>query len=473
MSDRFPLGTDGWRGILADGCTFESVRRICAAAASVYSDLPEGDTRRIVIGHDTRFSSPELARAAAEVFARGGISVLLADRPIPTPAVSWHVRRLGLAGGIAITASHNPAEYNGVKIKTRFGSSANPELYEAVARAAGETRAGAARAGRIEAVDLLSPYRDHLASRVRLEAIASAGLSIVADSMHGAAGTLLAEILSGGSTRVVALRAERDALFGGVNPEPIASNLAAASEAVVREGCDLAVAQDGDADRLGVLDRRGGFVSPHRVLALLLLHAFRRRALSGGIARTYSTSILIDRVATALGARLFETAIGFKYVAELMNRGDVAAGGEESGGYAFAFHLPERDGVFNALLLIESLALAGCSLDRALDELAAEFGSFAYGRRDVHLPVAVVREFLAAVRNTPPSRVAGEPVTRVTDLDGVKYQLGERGWLLHRLSGTEPMIRLYCEHEEEAVMERVLEEAESRLREFAAKKEKL
>ena len=230
--------------------------------AAVYAALPEGDTRRVVIGHDTRFSSPELARAAAEVFAREGISVLLADRPIPTPAVSWHVRRVGLAGGIAITASHNPAEYNGVKIKTRFGSSANPELYEAVARAAGEPRAATARAGRIETVDLLSPYRDHLASQVRLEAIASAGLSIVADSMHGAAGTLLADILSGGPTRVVALRAERDALFGGVNPEPVASNLAAASKAVVREGCDLAVAQDGDADRLGARARHRRWRSP-------------------------------------------------------------------------------------------------------------------------------------------------------------------------------------------------------------------
>jgi phosphomannomutase len=468
--DRFPLGTDGWRGIIADGCTFEAVRRVSAAAASVYSALPEGDTGKVVIGHDTRFCSPELARAAAEVFARGGISVLLADRPIPTPAVSYHVRRLGLAGGLAITASHNPAHYNGVKIKGRFGSSAPPELYEAVARATGATPVEAARAGRIEVVDLLSPYRDHLASQVRLDTIAAAGLSVLADSMHGAAGTLLADILSGGATRVVCLRAERDALFGGVNPEPIASNLAAASEGVRREACDLAVAQDGDADRLGVLDRRGGFVSPHRVLALLLLHAFRRRGLSGGIARTFSTSLLIDRVASALGARLYETAIGFKYIAELMNRGDVAAGGEESGGYAFSFHLPERDGVFNALLLIESLAASGGDLDRALDDLAAEFGSFAYGRRDVSLPVAVVRDFLTAVKNGAPSQVAGERVTRVADLDGVKYLFGERGWLLHRLSGTEPMIRLYCEHEDEAVMERILNEAESRLREFAAQK---
>jgi phosphomannomutase len=467
----FPLGTDGWRGIIADGCTFESVERVAAAAAAVYPRFPGGgDARRVVIGYDTRFASPELARAAADVFARAGIAVLLADRPIPTPAVSHHVRRLGLAGGLAITASHNPAHYNGFKIKTSRGSSAPPELYEAVARAADGPATEAQEPAGIETVDLLSPYRDHLASLIRLDAIRSARLSVLADAMHGAAGTLVEDILSGGPTRVVSFRAERDALFGGVNPEPIASNLEAASRRLLDERCDLAVAQDGDADRLGVLDRRGRFVSPHRILALLLLHAFRRRGLSGGIARTFSTSLLIDRVAARLGAPLHETPIGFKYVAELMNSGDVVAGGEESGGYAFAFHLPERDGVFNALLLIESLAVGGRGLEEALDDLAAEFGSFAYGRRDVHLPVTLIGEFLAAVKAHPPAGVTGERVTEIRDLDGVKYILGERGWLLHRLSGTEPMIRLYCEHEEESAVERILDEAESRLRDFAAKR---
>jgi phosphomannomutase len=296
---------------------------------------------------------------------------------------------------------------------------------------------------------------------------------VLADSMHGAAGTLLTDILTGGRTQVIGFRTERDALFGGVHPEPIASNLATASERLRASGCSLAVAQDGDADRLGVLDRTGGFVSPHRVLALLLLHAFRRRGLTGGIARTFSTSLLIDRVASGLGVPLHETPIGFKYVAELMNTGVVAAGGEESGGYAFAFHLPERDGVFNALLLIESLAVSGQSLDEALAGLAAEFGSFAYGRRDVYLPVPVIQEFLAKVERDPAESVAGQPVTDVRNLDGVKYLLGDRGWLLHRLSGTEPMIRLYCEHEEEAAVEKVLQEAEQRLRRFAADKGKL
>jgi phosphomannomutase len=463
-----PFGTDGWRGVIADDCTFDALRRVAGAAARVYSaENGPGDNRRVVLGYDTRFLSPEFARAVAEVFARAGIDVLLADRPVPTPVVSFHVRRLGLRGGVAITASHNPAPYNGFKMKAHFGGSAPPELYDAISQESDSPAIEAAREGRIETTDLLGPYRDRLGSLLDLDRIRAAGLSVLADSMHGAAGTLIADVVGAGATRVVPFRFERDVLFGGVHPEPVGGNLKAAAREVFSGGLDLAVAQDGDADRLGVLDRRGDFVSPHRVLALLILHAFRRRGLSGGIAKTFSTSILIDRVAAGLGVPLIETPIGFKYVADLMNRGEAGAGGEESGGYAFAFHLPERDGVFNGLLLLESLAQSGRDLDGALADLAREFGSFAYGRRDVLLPVPVVSAYLEDVRTESPHEVGGEPVTRVIEGDGVKYAFGEGGWLLHRLSGTEPMVRLYCEHRDEETVERVLNHAEKRLREFA------
>ncbi len=453
--------------MIAEGCTFAAIERLSSATAEVYRSLPQGDTQTIVVGHDTRFFSPEFARRAADTLARGGIDVLLTDRPIPTPAVSEHVHHLGLAGGIAITASHNSGEYNGFKIKSHFGGSAPPELYDEVARAASRAPVSSGRVGTVRVEDLLAPYRDRIQAHVDLDAMRRAGLSVLADSMHGAAGSLVTDILTGGRTRVVAFRADRDPLFGGVHPEPIAANLQAASEKVRSEGLDLAVAQDGDSDRLGVLNRRGLFVSPHKVLALLLLHAYRRRGLTGGIAKTFSTSLLIDRVAASLHVPLLETPIGFKYLAELMNRGEAQAGGEESGGYAFSFHLPERDGVLNALLLIESLALSGRNLDGALEDLAAEFGEFAYGRLDVSLPVEVISGFLGAVRREPPDEVAGEAVTGVSDLDGVKYVFGGRGWLLHRLSGTEPMVRLYCEHEDQASVDRILEAARRRLEGFA------
>lgn len=465
-----PFGTDGWRGVIADDCTFDALRRVAVAAARVYAaGNGPGDNARIVLGYDTRFLSPEFARSVAEVFARAGIDVLLADRPVPTPVVSFHVRRLGLRGGVAITASHNPAPYNGFKMKAHFGGSAPPELYEAISREADAPAIESAREGRIESTDLLRPYRERLGSLLDLDRIRAAGLSVLADSMHGAAGTLVVDVVGAGATRIVPFRCERDALFGGVHPEPVAGNLKAAAREVVAGGLDLAVAQDGDADRLGVLDRRGGFVSPHRVLALLLLHAFRRRELSGGIAKTFSTSLLIDRVAAGLGVPLIETPIGFKYVADLMNRGEAAAGGEESGGYAFAFHLPERDGVFNGLLLLESLAQSGRDLDGALADLAGEFGSFAYGRRDVLLPVPVVGAYLEDVRADPPREVGGAAVSRVIDGDGVKYAFGDAGWLLHRLSGTEPMVRLYCEHRDEETVASILSGAEEKLREFVGK----
>jgi phosphomannomutase len=463
------FGTDGWRGVIADDCTFAQIRRIASAAALWYAaDPSEGDRSRIVIGHDPRFFSPEFARAAAEVFAEAGIDVLLSDRPIPTPAVSFHVRRLGLKGGVAITASHNPGHYNGFKIKAHFGGSAPPAVYAAVSAEADRPPLRAARGGRVEIADLATPYRERLGSLVDLRAIRASGLTVLADSMHGAAGSLLTELLSGGSLRAIGFRTARDPLFGGVHPEPIAANLEASAERVRAEGLDLAVAQDGDADRLGVLDAAGRFVSPHQILALLLLHVFRRRGVSGGIAKTFSTSFQVDRIAAALGAPLIETGIGFKYVAELMNRGEAVAGGEESGGYAFAFHLPERDGVLSALLLVESLAVSGRTLGQALDALAAEFGRFAYGRRDVSLPVETVRAYVESVKDQAPPSVAGERVTGIQDRDGVKYLFGERGWLLHRLSGTEPMVRLYCEHADEAVMEEILETAQKRLKEFVA-----
>ncbi|HWZ84684.1 MAG TPA: phosphoglucomutase/phosphomannomutase family protein [Thermoanaerobaculia bacterium] len=463
------FGTDGWRGVIAEDCTFAEIRRIATATARFYlGDGGPGDRTRIVVGHDPRFLSPEFARACAEVFADAGIDVLLSDRPIPTPAVSFHVRRLGLKGGVAITASHNPGKYNGFKVKAHFGGSAPPSSYAAIAAEADQPLPGALRPGRIEVADLAGEYRDRLAALVDVAAMRTAKLSVLEDAMHGAAGTLFTDILSGGTLRAAPFRTGRDPLFGGVHPEPIGANLAATSERVRREGFDLAVAQDGDADRLGVLDAEGRFVSPHQVLALLLLHVFRNRGVRGGIAKTFSTSFQVDRIARVLGAPLIETGIGFKYVAELMNRGEAVAGGEESGGYAFAFHLPERDGVLSALLLVESLATTGRTLGHALADLASEFGSFAYGRRDVSLPVSTVRRYVEDVRSHAPAAVAGERVTAVQDRDGVKYILGERGWLLHRLSGTEPLVRLYCEHEDAHKMEEILADAEGRLQRFVA-----
>jgi phosphomannomutase len=455
--------------VIADDATFETFRRLARAAASAYRDglFGPGDRATVVLGHDPRFFSEEFASAVGDVFAAGGVSVARTDRPIPTPAVSWELRRRGLSGGVAITASHNPARYNGFKLKASFGGSAPPELYAEVERRIDRPWRETKVRGRVAPTDVETGYRRALGALVDLRAIRAAGFRVLADAMHGAAGDGLARIVGDGATTVQSFRASRDVRFGGGHPEPIAANLAAAAGEVRGGAFDLAVATDGDADRLGVLDSAGRFVSAHRILALLILHAYRGRGASGGIAKTFSTSLLIDRIGAALGVPVYETEIGFKHVADLMISGKVAVGGEESGGYGFAFHLPERDGTLAALLLLESLARTGRSLDRALADLDSEFGRFEYGRRDIYRPVGDIRRFLARVAANPPRSVAGQRVTACREKDGVKLLFGERGWLLLRLSGTEPMIRLYCEHEDGRVCEAILGRAEERLNRFS------
>jgi phosphomannomutase len=455
------FGTDGWRGQIARDLTFETVQRVVDAAGAWNvspANADPGDPWTIPIVHDTRFLSPELAAESAARLASRGFRVLLGDRPVPTPCASWHVHSRGLRSGLAITASHNPAPWNGVKVKSWFGGSATPATYDAVARSA-DHPLPARPGGAVEKTDLRRAYGEAIAARVDLDAIRKAGLRVLFDTMHGSAGTLFEEIVgTGHATRVRTLRGVRDPLFGGVNPEPIPDHLGASLEELRRERYDVALASDGDGDRLGVLAADGTFVTPHRILALLAESLTARGRISGGIAKTFSTSLLLDRVAAALKVPLYVTPIGFKHIAEKMMSGEVAIGGEESGGLGVSFHLPERDGVLSALLVLEAIAHSGGSFDGLLKKQDAAYGAFAYGRRDLHLPMPFLAAYVAGLKAAPPASRAGQPVTGVEDLDGVKLLFGGKGWLLHRLSGTEPIIRIYAEHEDEAVVERLLAE---------------
>jgi len=466
MTSPIPFGTDGWRARIGRDLTFASAARVVDAVAA-WSISPAngdpGDGGTLPIVHDTRFLSRELAAESAARLATKGFRILLSDRPVPTPCASWHVKERGLRGGIAITASHNPPEWNGVKYKSWFGGSATAATYDAIAACADvplPDRSG----GAVEKTDLLSPYAAAIAGCIDLDAIRRAGLKVLWDPMHGAAGDLLASILGEGHpTRVTTIRAEINPSFGGVHPEPIPEHLGAAVARLRSESFDLALASDGDGDRLGVLAPDGAFVTPHRVLALLAESLASRGRIGGGIAKTFSTSLLVDRVAARLGVPLHVTPIGFKWIAEKMLSGEVGIGGEESGGLGVSFFLPERDGVLSALLVLEAVALSGLSFAALLARQEREYGAFAYGRRDVRLPMPVLRAFVDGLLGAPPELRAGARVTSVETLDGVKLLFGDRGWLLHRLSGTEPILRVYAEHEDPEMVRGLLAETSEAL----------
>ena len=467
MPSPIAFGTDGWRGRIGRDLTFESAARVVDAIATwvaAPSSVEPGDAGTLPLVHDTRFLSRELAAENAARLAAKGFRVLLTDRPVPTPCASWHVRNRGLRAGIAVTASHNPPEWNGVKVKSWFGGSATAETYAAIAASA-DAPLPERPGGAVEAVDLLSPYASAISACVDLDAIRRAGLRVLWDAMHGSSADLLERIVGDGHpTRVTTIRGEVNPSFGGVHPEPIPEHLGASVTRLASAPFDVALASDGDGDRLGVLAPDGTFVTPHRILALPAESLALRGRIRGGIAKTFSTSLLLDRVAARLGVPLHVTPIGFKWIAEKMLAGEVGIGGEESGGLGVSFFLPERDGVLSGLLVLEAVALSGVSFAELLARQEREHGAFAYGRRDVRLPMPVLRGFVDGLIAAPPARRAGVAVTGVETMDGDKLLLGGRGWLLHRLSGTEPILRIYAEHEDPEMVRQLLDETDEALR---------
>ena len=441
------FGTDGWRGIIADDFTFENVRIVAQSTADYLGSVSRSDNgpeRAVFIGYDVRFLSVQFAEAAAEVFAGNGFKVLLMDRPYPTPYVSFEVRRRNFSGGIVITASHNPPSFNGFKVKAAFGGSAPPEMTAEIEAGLGRSQIRRSASG----IDTVSPeahYVRHLKSLLEWDRISASGLHVRVDSMHGSGGMLLEELLSDTGVTVRTIRGDPDPLFGGVHPEPMMPQLESLAAAVVENGCDVGLATDGDADRLGLIDRTGQFISTLQVLPLLLLHVYRNRGWGGAVAYTVSQSQLVPRIARALGLEVFETRIGFKNIAELMLRREVLIGGEESGGVGLSRHLPERDGLFVNLLVLDMLAATGKSLRQLIEEMWREFGEFHYDRRDLHVPIDAGPRLIDSIERQPPQHFADRKVTAVQTLDGAKLILDHDSWILFRRSGTEPVLRVYCE----------------------------
>jgi phosphomannomutase len=449
MVDKIKFGTDGWRGVIGDDFTFANVRRVAAAIAQ-YVRAESEPARGLIIGYDTRFLSDEFARCAGEVVAAAGIPVILADRPTPTPALSYAVVARQTAGAIMITASHNPYRWNGVKFKAPYGGSAAPAIIRRIEyhlhrsdRLGG--RARKPRAAPLEAVDLVSPYLERLKTLVHLDRICSSGRRFVADSMYGTARGCLARLFEEAAVPYREIHSELNPLFPGLNPEPIEPHVAELRRAVCEGGYDAGFATDGDADRVGAIDRDGTFIDSHKIFSILLKHLAEDLGLRGEVVKTFSTTQMIDKLAGKYRLPLHVTPIGFKYICELMLERDILIGGEESGGIGTKGHLPERDGILNSLLLAEVMADKGRSLGELVRELSEEFGPHFYDRVDLEIEKAAAQRIVRQVAQHKLKRVAGLKVTSVDDLDGLKMWFGDSAWLLVRASGTENVLRLYAE----------------------------
>jgi phosphomannomutase len=474
MPSEIKFGTDGWRGLIAHDFTFDNVRRVGGAIAS-YVRKYEDPQRGVVVGYDTRFLSGRIAEAIAQVISAAGIPVRLADDYTPTPALSYAVKNLGAAGGVMITSSHNPWQWNGVKFKAKFGGSATPAIIRQIED---ELRAGAMPAGAdagIEPTDFKKAYVAAITKFADLDAIAAAGFKVALDCMYGAGRNVLSGIFAERGIRHLQIRAEVNPLFPGINPEPIEPHVAELQKTVVREQCHAGFVVDGDADRIGAVTEDGMFVDAHKCYAVLLRWLLERKKWPGAITRAFNTTRMLDRIAARYGRELIEHGIGFKYVCDLVLSGrEVLIGGEESGGIGIPRHLPERDGILNSLLLANVMADEKKTLGQLVADLQREFGPHYYGRRDLHiseeLKQAALSRAAAGLSHIGPYRV-----TRTQDLDGIKFFLnaptngnGAEAWILMRASGTEPLMRLYSEAASPELVSEILKASE----EFVLESEK-
>jgi alpha-D-glucose phosphate-specific phosphoglucomutase len=456
------FGTDGWRGVIADEVTYENVRSVAHAIAR-YVVRAEKPGAEILVGFDTRFGSEKFAQVVAETISAAGTPVSLATDACPTPALSLLVRMRGAAGGIQITASHNPFRWNGMKFKASYGSSASPAIVAQIETELERVlRDGVPplppRKELIRSLDVRTPYLEALAGLVDWDRLRAAKFRFVIDPMHGAGRGLLSELFRRNGIECEEIRGTRDPLFGGVNPEPIEPHVEALRQALRRGKFDAGFAFDGDADRIGAMDSDGTFITPHQIFSILLWHLAGTRKLTGDVAKTFSTTKMIDKIAAHFGRKVWETPIGFKYICDRMLESDILLGGEESGGIGTKLYLPERDATVNALLLAEVMAWHGKRLGELVAMLHREFGEHHYGRVDLLVTDAQKKKALSHFADANFSKLLDWPITRREDLDGVKVYLGDIGWAMVRASGTEHMLRIYAETTRPETTRRVLDE---------------
>lgn len=464
------FGTDGWRGVMAEDFTFANVERVAQAVADLWAESAAPGRRRVVIGYDRRFLSAEFAARAAEVFAGNDFFVWLTPVPTPTPAVSLAVRQLAAAGGVMITASHNPPRFNGLKLKAPDGGAADAPLCRAVEARLDRTPVRrrpldrAVRAGLVRPRDLRPAHYRAVRRLVDFKAVAGARLRVAHDAMYGVGAGCFEALLAGTTCRVTTLRGEHDPLFGGIRPEPIPEFYRPTAAWLRAHPRDVCLVSDGDADRLGGLDERGRALTTHQLLALVLWHLVTHRGARGTVVKSLNTTALVDRIAAAHGLPVQVTGVGFKEISAALRQPGVLVGLEESGSLGLAAHLPERDGLAAGMLLLELLAVERRPVSAILRGLEREFGPHRYARRDVPLPPETAAAVVARIRQAPPTRLLGRPVVEVFDFDGVKCVTRDGAWLMWRASGTEPVLRIYAEAATSAAAARLVEAGWRRLR---------
>ncbi|MBI1979815.1 MAG: phosphoglucomutase/phosphomannomutase family protein [Elusimicrobia bacterium] len=460
------FGTAGWRAIIAQDFTFQNVR-IVAQAIADYLKSQKLHHKQTIVGYDSRFLSEDFARAVSEVITANSIQILLCQRDAPTPAIALEILRRKAAGSINITASHNPPEYSGIKFSTSWGGPALPEvtreLEERCALYASEGKTIprlSLNDGRKKKLVLdLDPsenYMKQIRNLIDFKALKKAKLSVVCDLLYGTARDYLDTLLKESGSKVTVLHDHRDVLFGGHAPDPSRENLSELMETMKRQKSDIGLATDGDSDRFGIIDSDGSFLTPNEILPLVLDHLIRTRNWKGVVARSVMTSHFLDAVAKNEGIEVRETPVGFKYIAEVMLKENFILGGEESGGLTIKGHIPEKDGILACLLLAEVRAAAKKPLRQSLLELQKKVGFFYTHRSNFHVPLEKMNTLKDKLSSHPPTTMGEFHVKRIVDLDGIKFIMKDQSWLGIRLSGTEPVVRMYVESDSQKKLDKLI-----------------
>ena len=461
------FGTSGWRDIIAEGFTYEGVR-IASQAIADYLKTEKLDSKHVIVGYDTRFMSEDFAKCSSEVLAGNGFEVHYSITDVPTPVIAYEIIRSKACGGINITASHNPYQYSGLKFSPSWGGPALPETTKQIETNCQSIQQNLSsikrinfddgmKQGLIKIADFKDAYFKKIYELIDISAIKKSGLKIAVDVMHGAGRNYLDKILQDNNIPCIVLHKDRDTLFGGHHPEPSVDCLTEAIELVKTKKCDMAIATDGDADRFGIIDAGGSYITANELIAALLYHLVKNRGYKGIAARSVMTSSFIDAVAKKYGIELRETPVGFKFIGDILVKENLVIGGEESGGLTIRNHVPEKDGVLACLLAVEMVAIFGKSIRDIINDIEKEVGEFFTDKKNYRLSEQKMQDLKQSLTANPPKNFGSFKVVKLITLDGYKFVFEDNSWMGIRLSGTEPLVRCYAEASSKQKLELLLD----------------